>query len=150
MVGNLERADAEKIAQRLMSALPSGNPAPNLTMAHNGAAQGLQSITFPSQQTAIITGQLGIDRQNLQYFPLQVGNFFLGQMPLGSLLFEQVRNQEGLAYGISSTFSLLTYRGPFFVNLQTRNSQAQQALNITNETLRQFITSGPTSQRIQT
>lgn len=146
LVGNLNRAAAQKIAQQLMGALPVGDSAPALAVANTAAAHGLQPVTFASQQTSIVIGQLGIDRQNSQYFPLTVGNFLLGQMPLNSLLFEQVRNQHGLAYNVSSALSPLTYRGPFIIGLQTRAAQTQQALNVTEQTVRQFVTAGPQPQ----
>ncbi len=122
LVGNLQRDAAQKIAQDLMSSIPLGNAAPALTMPSTYTSM-TKDIIFPSQQTTMVVGQFGIDRQNPQYFPLMVGNFVLGQMPLGSILFEQVRNQKGLAYGVSSSIPLLSYRGPFLVKLQTRSTE---------------------------
>lgn len=149
LVGDLDRAAAEKIAEQMMSALPKGTPAPALAVDNNPPADGVHPVEFPSQQTTIVTGQLGIDRLNPQYFPLSVGNYILGGMPLGSLLFEQVRNQRGLAYGVSSSFSLLTYRGPFVVVLQTRTAEKTQALTVTQQVLQQYLQQGPTSAQLQ-
>ncbi len=148
LVGDLDRSAAEKWAEQLMSALPKGNPVTQLTMVQNSPG-GEHSITFPSQQTTIITGQLGINRQNPQYFPLTVGNYILGVMPLNSLLFEQVRNQRGLAYDVSSSFLLLSARGPFVIVLQTRAAEKNQALNISQQVLKQFLASGPNGQQLQ-
>lgn len=149
LVGNLDRPAAEKLAERLMAALPAGTPAPKLAMADNTAAHGVRNVSFSSQQTAIVTGQLGMARENPDYFPLVVGNYLLGQMPLDSLLFQAVRNERGLAYDVSSTFSLLTYRGPFAIVLRTRTGEKQQALEITQKTLRQFVKAGPSQQSLQ-
>jgi len=148
IVGDLDKSAAEKLAEGLLSGLPKGSPATAL-QAENKPASGLHALEFPSQQTTIVTGQLGIDRQSTEYFPLMVGNYLLGQMPLDSLLFEQVRNQRGLAYSISSSFSPMTYRGPFAVVLQTRTAEKKQALSVIQEVLRQYVNQGPTANQLQ-
>lgn len=149
LVGNLDRPAAEKIAQNLMNALPQGAPAPKLATEDRQPSHITHALAFPSQQTTIMTGQLGIDRQNSQYFPLMVGNYLLGQMPLGSLLFEQVRNQRGLAYNASSALSLMTYRGPFLIVLQTRTEKKNEALDITEKVLRDYISKGPDLSQLE-
>lgn len=149
LVGDLDRQQAEQIAEQTMQALSKGSPAPTLAMNNSGPANGTHAVDFPSQQTTIVAGQLGIDRQSTQYFPLMVGNYLLGVMPLGSLLFDQVRNQRGLVYDVSSTFSPMTYRGPFVVILQTRTAEKDQALTITEQVLQQFVGKGPSSDQLQ-
>lgn len=149
IVGNLQRAEAEKIANDLMSSLPKGKPAANLGVAKAAAEGSVEAVAFPSEQSTVILGQLGMDRHSDQYFPLMVGNFLLGQMPLGSLLFQQVRNEQGLVYGIYSAFPLLTYRGPFAILFKTRSSEKDQALQITRQVLAQFLLNGPTPAQLQ-
>jgi zinc protease len=149
LVGDLDRATAEKTAEQMMRSLPKGTPASALSADNTPPTQSLVAVEFPSQQTSIVTGQLGIARQDPAYFPLMVGNFLLGQMPLESLLFEQVRNQGGLAYGVSSNFSQLSYRGPFAVFLQTRAEKKNEALDITRRVLREFVAQGPTPAQLQ-
>ena len=145
----MQRPIAEKIAAQLMEALPKGTPAPALAQAKNSTTSALYALKFPSQQTSIITGQLGIDRQNSEYFPLMVGNYLLGQLPMASELFEHVRNQGGLAYGASSGFVLMSYRGPFMISLQTRTAKKTTALKITQEVLQKFVTQGPEPEKLQ-
>ena len=148
-VGNLQRPIAEQIAAQLMEVLPKGTPAPALAQAKNLTTSALYALKFPSQQTSIITGQLGIDRQNSEYFPLMVGNYLLGQLPMASELFEHVRNQGGLAYGASSGFILMSYRGPFMISLQTRTAKKTTALKMTQEVLQKFVTQGPEPEKLQ-
>ena len=73
LVGNLQRPIAEQIAAQLMEVLPKGTPAPALAQAKNLTTSALYALKFPSQQTSIITGQLGIDRQNKRVFSLNGG-----------------------------------------------------------------------------
>ena len=49
-----------------------------------------QHIDFPSTQTHILVGGIGIKRSDKDYFALKVGNHVLGQMPLTSKLFKNI------------------------------------------------------------
>lgn len=149
LVGDIDRKSAENITSELMNNLTPGSAAPVLEKINQNAPGRVKDIDFPSQQTTIITGQLGIDRKDPRYFPLIVGNYVLGQMPMSSLLFEQVRNQNGLAYDVYSTFSLMTYRGPFVIVLQTRSAEKTQTLELTQKILQQFVNTGPSEQQLQ-
>ena len=149
IVGDLTRSQAEQVAQHITHALPSGNAATRLTLASEAPNHKEQFVAFPSKQATIILGQLGITLNDPNYFQLVVGNHALGGPGLTSLLFEQVRNQRGLAYGVSSEFSPLEYRGPFFIMLQTRTQKAQQAIKIVQDILQKFIADGPTAAELQ-
>jgi zinc protease len=149
LVGNLSRTAAEKMAEQLMAALPKGQASTPLANAQDLTAASQRHVNFPAQQTSIMVGQLGIDRKDPHYFPLTVGNYLLGQMPLGSVLFQQIRDQHGLTYNVSSIFLPLTDRGPFLVALKTRAAETQQALTLVEKILQQYVTQGPEPAQLQ-
>jgi zinc protease len=148
MVGAVSRTQAEKIAQQITQNLPMGSAASALPKAMPQAQGVTQKIVFPSQQTTIIAGQVGISLQNPDYFPLMVGNYLLGGAPLTSLLFKEVREKNGLVYGISSGWMPLAANGPFFIGLQTRNDKASQALQLTQNTVQKFLKEGPSEAQL--
>lgn len=144
IVGDLDRSQAEDVAEQLLSGLNSGQrpePLPLVAMP----AQGMtQHIEFPSQQTHILSGLPGIDRKDKDYFALVVGNHILGGSGLVAKIFNAVREQRGLAYSAYSYFSPNVRKGPFKMGLQTRNEQAPEALKVLNQTLTDYIANGPT------
>lgn len=148
IVGSLNSSEAHNIAERLSSSLskgPSLSPVPSDSVSQ----QALQRhISFPSAQTNILMGQIGIKRNDPSYFPATVGNYILGGGLLTSRLFEEVREKRGLAYSVRSQFSSLRERGPFIIELQTRNTEAANAINIVNNTLAKFIAKGPTAEEV--
>ena len=148
LVGDLSRSHAQSIANELSSALPSGEHAATLPMMKPATADKALHVNFPSQQTTIVLGQLGITRKNPDYFPLVVGNSILGQLPMTSLLFKNVRNKRGLAYYAVSGFDLLRYKGPFEVQLKTRAAKSGESIDVVRSTLADFIKDGPTSQQL--
>jgi zinc protease len=91
---------------------------------------------------------VGITPQEPDYFPLVVGNYTLGSGGFVSRLYQQVREQRGLVYGIHSSFATLAARGPFTISLQTRNEEAANAEELTREILRKFIQEGVTDSEL--
>ncbi len=149
LVGDVSQQRAAQIAESLSSALPRGEPAPTLTAMHALNAGKTQQINFPSQQTTIVLGQLGITRQSSDYFPLMLGNSILGQLPLTSLLFQNVRNTRGLAYSADSDFNLLQYKGSFQIQLKTRAEKTTEAIDVVRKTLTDFVHNGPSPQEMK-
>lgn len=142
IVGDLERAAAEQVAEQLTAVLPVGEHAPPIA-AVDRVAQTQVAEVFPSSQTHIRLGLPGMSRHDPDYFALYVGNHVLGGGGLVSLLGEEVRHKRGLSYSVYSYFSPMRATGPFVMGAQTRNDQAALAQDVMRETLATFITDGP-------
>lgn len=148
LVGNLSKQQAEQTAEKLLAGLPVGQKPeaiPDVTMP---AKATQQHIEFPSSQTHVLVGSPGSYRKDPDYFPLYVGNHVLGGSGLVSKLFDEIREKRGLAYSASSSFAPLLKQGPFTIGLQTRNDQSQQALDVLNKTLTDFINKGPSTDEL--
>ncbi len=148
IVGDLSKAQAQQTAEKLLSGLPVGQKPVALAEVSAPAKASQQHIEFPSTQTHVIVGSLGVHRQDPDYFTLYVGNHILGGSGLVSKLFNEVREKRGLAYSAGSAFVPLLKRGPFIVSLQTRNDQTEQAVQVLNKTLADFINQGPSEAEL--
>jgi zinc protease len=147
MVGDIDIDHAKTITEQLVKDLPLGEVAPALSLAAVAPATS-QSIAFPSQQTTIYLGQIGIIPKDPDYFSLLVGNYTLGSGGMVSRLFHEVREKKGLVYGVHSSFMPLLARGTFSMKLQTRNEEAQNAIDLTCEVTREFVQQGPTEAEL--
>lgn len=148
IVGDLTRERAAQTAETLLSGLKAGQPPeplPEVKIAQQG---GQQHIDFASKQTHVLSGMPAIHRKDDDYIPLYVGNHILGGASLVSRLFDEVREKRGLAYSASSQLAPMLRDGPFYMGLQTRNDQAQQALTVMQQTLQKFIEQGPTDAEL--
>ncbi|GJM06729.1 MAG: peptidase M16 [marine bacterium B5-7] len=149
IVGALTPKNAKKISGQLTQGLrATGKPITIPTPIAPKQALS-KTIRFPSQQTHILIGQLGITRNNPEYFPLIVGNFILGGGSFSSRLFDQVREKNGWVYGISSQFVRRQQAGPFLIQLQTRAEKSSQAKVMTLEVSQQFLKDGPTEDEVK-
>lgn len=142
IVGAVDRAQAERIAATVVGQLPRGRHAAALP-APPSIQPGELRQDFPSSQTHIYVGQPGMARHDPDYFALYVGNHVFGGGGLVSLLGEEVRNKRGLSYSVYSYFSPMRAPGPFLMVAQTKNSQADDALDVMRRTLRGFVENGP-------
>ena len=148
IVGDINRQRAEQIAGQLLSGLPVGDKPQALPVVDIPSAAERQHIDFPSSQTHILLGMPGVHRKDPDYFPLYVGNHILGGGSLVSRLFDEVREKRGLAYTASSQLMPLFRSGPFTLGLQTRNDQAEKALQVAKATLQDFVDKGPTDAEL--
>ncbi len=150
MIGDVTRAEAEAIADRLTRGLPAASGAePSLPPVAGLAAGATRMIGHSATQAHIIIGAPGIHRDDPDYFPLFVGNYVLGGGGFVSRITDEVRQKRGLAYSASSYFSPLKREGPFLIGMQTQRDQAGEALEVVRRTLREFVAGGPTEQEVR-
>jgi zinc protease len=137
IVGNVDPAKAKQMAEQIMNALPVKGPViPELPPLERSPiepeSKRLVRIPFQTQQTHIATGMTAIARDNPDYFPLLVGNYVLGGGGFVSRLVGEVRDKRGFAYSVFSYFY----------------DQADQALNVLQETIARFIEDGPSDAEL--
>ena len=149
LVGALTRENAEALAEQISRNIPTGSKAPHIPKAKPLSEAMDINVPFPSSQTVLRLGQLGINHHNPQYFPLIVGNYTLGGGALVSRLAEELREKRGLTYGVHSQFIPMPERGPFVIGLSTQQPQAETAEGLTRNTLTQFIQTGPNDAELK-
>lgn len=148
LVGDIDRAGAEAIAERLMRDLPQTGATATVPPVQPVAAQNLR-IPHPSQQAHVRLGLPVLKRVDADFFPLHVGNYVLGGGGFVSRLMQEVREKRGYAYSVASYFLPLAEQGPYQAILQTRRDQADAALDLVRATMRQFIEQGPTEAELR-
>lgn len=148
IVGDLTKVQAEQTAEKLLTGLPVGKKPAALPDVKLPDHLAKFQIDFPSTQTHVLVGLPGSYRKDPDYFNLYVGNHIIGGSGLVSKLFDEVREKRGLAYTASSNFVPLAKPGPFMISLQTRNDQTNEALDVVNQTLAEFINKGPSDEEL--
>ncbi|MEW5837955.1 MAG: pitrilysin family protein [Pseudomonadota bacterium] len=149
MVGDLSRAQAEATAERLAASLPKGEAMPAIPAPQALKEAQAVHLPFPSAQASILVGQLGMSRDDPDYFPLYVGNHILGGSGFSSILMEEIREKRGLAYGVYSYLLPMQQPGPFLMGVQTKLDQGQQAESLMHANLLDFIKNGPSAKQLE-
>jgi zinc protease len=148
IVGALNRAEAEALAQQLTAALPAGGDAPVLPAPALPQANELR-LPHPAAQAHIQLGLPALKRGDPDFYALMVGNYSLGGGGFVSRLMKEVRDKRGFAYSVYSYFAPMKEAGPFQIGLQTKRAQANDALKVTRDVLQQFLTEGPSESELK-
>lgn len=150
VVGDLSRARAEALAERVTAGLAPGAPAPPLPPSPAAApAEALVRDALPSTQTHLGIAQVGVRESDPDYFPLYVANHVLGGGGFISRLFNEIRERRGLSYGAWSYFLPQRRAGLFAAVLATRNDQVAEALSALRATIAEFREHGPTEEELE-
>lgn len=148
IVGDVDKKKAKYLAEKIAGNLPAGKKATSLPKVKELKAATSKHYEFPSSQTHIMMGQIGVHRKDKDYFTLYVANHILGGSGFGSRIMQEIREKRGLAYSSYSYFSPMLKRGPFVVGMQTSNKQTEEALKVLKETLNSFVKNGPTEKEL--
>jgi zinc protease len=139
LVGDLSRSEAEKIAETLPPACPRAKPPHPAGAPQAPPGSDIVALAHPASQAHIYIGLPAIERGNPDFFPLLVGNYTLGGGGFVSRLMKEVRDKRGYAYSVYSYFAPMRQPGPFQIGLQTKRSQAKDAIKVTREVLDGFL-----------
>jgi zinc protease len=151
VVGAVDKAGAQAIVGPMLSAMGQAacTPLPAVPEVAALSAADVQQVPFNSAQAQVLVGQPGITRRDPDFFPLFVGNYTLGGGGFVSRLTTEVREKRGLSYSVYSYFSPALHAGAFQIGLSTRPDQAEQALGVARQVLKDFVEQGPTEAELQ-
>lgn len=148
IVGAVSREQASDIADRITGSLGKGVPAQALAPTPRLKKSTTIRIDFPSEQAHVLAGQPFIKSNHPDRYALHLGNSILGGSGFGSRLFEEIRVNRGFAYSVSSSINSRVAGGSFKVSFQTRPDQADEAIEVADKVLRNFVSAGPTDEEI--
>lgn len=149
IVGDLDRAQAETMAERLAASRPEGQAPPELPAVPELDREHTEAVEFRSTQTHLLTGQPAVARGDPRYPALYLANHILGGGGLVSRLAEALREERGLSYSSYSYFAPAAAGGRFVMGTQVRSDAAVEALEVLHGTLDRLYREGPTDEELE-
>jgi zinc protease len=121
----------------------------NYPIAQLPAKQVLVNPSLPGKTQAItLMGNKAIDRKDPRYYSALVLNQILGGDTLSSRLGTEIRDRQGLTYGIYSSFAAGKRQGTFIISMQTAPEDAGKATQSTISLLKDLQTNGVTAAEV--
>lgn len=148
LVGDLTLAQAKQYADRITAHLKPGKAAEAVANPVLAKTSRTVEIPFKTTQTHIKMGMPVLSRTDPDYYALYLGNHVLGGSGFSSRLMQEIRENRGLSYSVYSYFLPMESKGPFEMALQTSNEQTQQALDLLQKMLQEFIDNGPSEEEL--
>ncbi len=148
IVGDMTLEQAKATAEAVVKHLTAGKKADRLAPVPSTEGKTIR-VNFDTPQTQVRVGMPVIRRHDPDYYALILGNHILGGNGSHSRLMKEIREEQGLSYSVHSSLSPLEASGPFEMGLQTRNHQVDEALELLDSLLKEFIEDGPTEQELR-
>lgn len=100
-------------------------------------------------QSTIVLGLEGISRKDRDFYAFTVMNYILGGGGLTSRLATEVREKQGLAYSIYSTFMPYLLPGAFYIEVKTQVDNTRKVTEIILEELKKMTSNGITEKELK-
>ncbi|MEA5618925.1 pitrilysin family protein [Cronbergia sp. UHCC 0137] len=153
LVGDFEVEKVRSLIQNLLGDWQATGKAPTVeypTVTLPATILHLNPILEGKNQAITYMGSTGIKRKDPRYYAALVLNQILGGDTLSSRLGSQVRDRQGLTYGIYSDFHAGKDVGTFVIEMQTSAQDAKLAIASTSKILQQIHQQGVTELEVET
>jgi zinc protease len=148
IVGDIDADTAGRMIDHVFGALPQTTPASEPPEAQIGAAVPLIVRTLPQPQSLVLFAGPGIQDEDPDWTALVVANYIIGGGGFSSRLMDQVREQRGLVYGISTGPSVRDHSAFIRGSAQTENGDVREAIDVIRAELRRFHDQGATQAEL--
>ncbi len=144
--GDVEPERAVELAEKSLGSWKADGPKPEIKLPRppSASATHIYLVDDPSStQSQIYVGQLGMMRQDPQYFTTRVLNGYFGG-DFTSRLNETIRVKRGLTYGARGGFTPQRFSGEFVVSTFSKTDSTSDALQAAFEEMRRLQVEPPT------
>jgi zinc protease len=148
VVGDLDAAAAGKLIDEVFGSLPAkAELSPVAAVAPKGLGRRIV-VDLDVPQAIVVFGGLGIARRDPDFIPAFIINHILGGGVMSSLLYTEVREKRGLAYGIRTSLVPLEHAALFTGSTGTRSDKTGETLQIIEDEIARFAGTGPTDEEL--
>jgi zinc protease len=149
VVGDITPAELKPLLDRAFADLPqSTGDVPQVSDVEPQNAGETVVVEKNVPQSWVVFGHGGIARDDPDYYAASIVNYILGGGSFASRLFNEVREERGLAYSVYSYLSPLDHASIMGGGLGTANASVGEALDVVRQQWRQMAEQGPTQEEL--
>ena len=148
VMGDITKEELATQIDNIFSSLPNTPKQQRKEFKHEHK-NGTYVHTKEIPQTVINVALPAIDRNDQDYYAAQIFNYILGGGGFGSRLTEVAREQEGLTYGIHSSYAFLEDAQKFYISTSTNNGTTSRMLEIINQEMYSIKENGITDTELK-
>ena len=151
IVGDVDRTRAVAGGERVLGQWrKSASDDIVLAQPSRGRARAVRVIPMMNKaQADIAYGLTTIVRSDPRYYAYALMNNALGQYGIGGRLGESIRERQGMAYYVFSSFDANVVEGPLFVRAGVNPSNVERAIGSIDEELRRMASEGLTAEELK-
>jgi predicted Zn-dependent peptidase len=145
--GNVNHEELVALSERCLAELPVGPRAPR-DLRSPGEQNPVACVERDTEQAHILLGFATMDSRDPDRFPLQIMSDVLGG-GMSSRLFQEIREQRGLAYAVQTFPSLHQDTGEFCVYVGTNPDNAELVLGLIRAEFADIAANGVTVEELE-
>jgi zinc protease len=151
VVGDVTTDRVLDVAQRVFSGWRADTPAPMVLPPVKRAAERQQRVIpmMNKAQTDIAYGFTTIARDHPAYYAYWLMNVALGQYAIGGRLGDSIRERQGMAYYVSSSFDANVLEGPLVIRAGVSPANVERAITSIDEELVRLRSDGLDEKELQ-
>ncbi|MDP2517489.1 M16 family metallopeptidase [Shimia thalassica] len=143
VVGDITAEELGQMLDNLLGALPEkGAPLPPKTTPNLTGA--VEVVEFDTPQSVAVFGQLGIERDDDDFFAAYLLNTILGGGGFESRLMEEVREKRGLTYGVYSYLVPKDLAALYMGSVASANDRIGEAVQVIQDEWARMANDGVT------
>ena len=147
VVGDVNTDEAARLVDMLLADLPEDAPEP-AGHVEFGLEGGVTVVDFPTPQSVALFGHDGIERDHPDFFAAYILNHILGGGSFESRLMNEVREERGLTYGIS-TFLVPRERAEMVLGqFASSNDRIAEAIEVIRDEWARIAFEGVTAEEL--
>jgi zinc protease len=143
VVGDVSPQEAKAVVEKWFGAWQANGPRPNVTLAPV-PVNAPSSVSVPDpqavQDSVYLAEQLGLDRFDPDYYPLQLGNHVLGGGFYATRLYHDLRQIAGYVYTVDVRLEATQTRANYAVTYGCDPSNVSKARSLIERDLEQMRT----------
>jgi zinc protease len=150
IVGDVDRERAVAAGERVFGAWRK-SPPPELSLPHPPRDRSREQRVIPMMnkvQADIAYGFTTIVRSDPSYYAFTLMNNALGQYGIGGRLGDSIRERQGMAYYVFSSFDANVVEGPLVVRAGVNPSNVDRAIASIDDEMRRMATEGMTTAEL--
>jgi len=147
--GDITAAELGTLLDTLLGDLPAtGAPMP--TRADWLLAPGVTVIDFPTPQSTVLFGHVGIPRDDPDFFAAFILNEVMGGGRFTARLMSEIRETRGLTYGIGTYLATLDHSEMVLGQFSASNDKVAEAVTVLRAEWARIATEGITEEELAT
>lgn len=148
IVGDLDAAEAAALLDQVFGELPAGQEAAEVPDAKPDDDGALVVSKWPVPQSIVAFGQIGLKRDDPDWYAALVLNDILGGGGFRGRLMNEIREKRGLAYGVSTALVPYRHAGLILGNVATENGRVGETIALVRAEWQRMRDLGPTEAEL--
>lgn len=151
-VGDISKVELEKIKKKYLLNWYGSKPKREIGAFEIPKREKSIEIKIKREeltQATIIFGFEGISRKDPEFFSFSLMNYMIGGGGLTSRLARAIREEQGLAYSVYSTFTPYLVPGAFYIEVKTKADNSERVKSMIIEELKKFAEKGITEEELK-